>query len=89
MKKWKKYIKHVLNKVDSDSQYFGVCTKKSLSDLGIIGDEIGLPARSIFCQDHVKRLRSVCLVTDNTSSKAENSFISAISRRHCFITASP
>jgi len=31
----------------------------------------------------------VCLVTQNISSKADNSFISAIVPRHCFITASP
>jgi len=30
----------------------------------------------------------VCLVTYNISPKAENSFISAILPRHCFITAS-
>ena len=34
-------------------------------------------------------LRPVCLVTHNISSKAENSFISAIIPRHCVITAPP
>ena len=33
--------------------------------------------------------RPVCLVAYNISSEAENSFISAILPRHCFITASP
>ena len=32
---------------------------------------------------------SVCFITHNISPTAENSFISAILSRHCFITASP